>query len=166
MHIAVLSDTHLREGRSLPSFVWEHLTKADMILHAGDLTHMGLVEELACVAPIHAVSGNCDSWDVPLPDRKIIECERLKVGLIHGNAGKGKDTPERAYFAFLDSKVDIIVFGHSHSPYMEWRNGILLFNPGSPTDKRREQYFSFGLMDIQDGQVQAKHLYFSSKPKV
>lgn len=160
MRIAVLSDTHLHKGKSLPNFVWEHLTQIDLILHAGDLTHMGLLEELACIATVRAVRGNCDGWDVTLPDRDIIECGTLKVGLIHGNAGKGKTTPDRAYFALADFQVNLIVFGHSHSPYMEWRNGILLFNPGSPTDKRREQYFSFGLIDILEDQIQAQHIYF------
>ncbi|AET68891.1 phosphoesterase, MJ0936 family [Desulfosporosinus orientis DSM 765] len=160
MHIVVLSDTHLREGKSLPKIVWDHLEKADLILHAGDLTHMSLINELACIAPVRGVSGNCDGWDVRLPDQDIVECESLKIGLIHGSSGKGKTTPERAYYAFLESEVDIIVFGHSHSPFMEWRNGILLFNPGSPTDKRREQNFSFGLMDIEHGQVKAKHVCF------
>lgn len=160
MHIAVLSDTHLRPGKSLPSFVWEHLNQVDMILHAGDLTNMGLLEDLSSLAPVRAVSGNCDGWDVALPDRDIIECEGVNIGLIHGHVGKGKNTPDRAYYAFVDSKVDIIVFGHSHTPFLEWRNGLLLFNPGSPTDKRREQYFSFGLITIEQGQIQAKHVYF------
>jgi len=160
MRIAVLSDTHLREGKSLPSFVWEHLTQIDMILHAGDLTHMGLLDELANIAPVRAVSGNCDGWDVSLPERDIVECESWRIGLIHGSAGKGKNTPERAYTAFADSPVNIIIFGHSHSPYMEWRNGILMFNPGSPTDKRREPQYSMGLLDLQHDRVQANHLYF------
>ena len=160
MRIAVLSDTHLRLGKSLPRFVWQQLTQIDMIIHAGDLTHMGLLEELSCIAPVRAVRGNCDSWDVLLPDRDIIECEALRIGLIHGDSGKGKSTTERAYSAFKDSSVDVIVFGHSHTPFMEWRNGILLFNPGSPTDKRREPQYSFGLLDIQQGQVKAEHLYF------
>lgn len=160
MEIAVLSDTHLRAGRTLPRFVWEHLTDIDMIIHAGDLTNMGLLEELACIAPVHAVCGNCDDWDVALPERDIIECESLKIGIIHGNVGKGKSTPERAFNAFEDSPVDLIIFGHSHVPFMEWRNGILLFNPGSPTDKRRERHYSLGLLNIQQGQVNARHLYF------
>ncbi|MDR3540060.1 MAG: metallophosphoesterase family protein [Desulfosporosinus sp.] len=160
MRIAVLSDTHLREGKSLPPFVWEHLTQIDMVLHAGDLTHMGLLEELACIAPVRAVKGNCDGWDVSLPDRDVIECAAWKIGLVHGNVGKGNSTPERAYTQFQEIPVDLIVFGHSHTPFMEWRNGILLFNPGSPTDKRREPQYSFGLLDIQPGQVKAKHLYF------
>lgn len=160
MRIAVLSDTHLRVGSSLPRFVWENLTQIDMIIHAGDLTHMGVIEELACIAPVRAVRGNCDGWDVSLPYRDLIECDGLRIGLIHGNGGRGKSTPERAYAAFEDTSVDLIVFGHSHMPFMEWRNGILMFNPGSPTDKRREPQYSFGLLDIQQGQVNAKHLYF------
>ena len=160
MRVAVLSDTHLREGKSLPRFVWEHLTQIDMIIHAGDVTHMGLLEELACIAPVRAVRGNCDGWDLSLPDRDIIECEAWRIGLVHGNAGKGNSTPERAYTEFRDLSVNLIVFGHSHTPFMEWRNGILMFNPGSPTDKRRELQYSFGLLEIQPGKVEAKHLYF------
>ena len=160
MRIAVLSDTHLRVGKSLPRNVWEQLTEIDLILHAGDLTHMGLLDELSCIAPVRAVRGNCDDWDVSLPVRDVIECEALRIGLIHGDLGKGKSTPERAYLAFKDSSVDLIVFGHSHAPFMEWREGILMFNPGSPTDKRRELQYSFGILNIQQGQLKAKHLYF------
>ena len=160
MRIAVLSDTHLRVGKSLPRFVWEQLTDIDMILHAGDLTHSGLLEELSCIAPTRAVRGNCDNWDVSLPDKDIVECEGFRIGLIHGHSGKGKSTADRAYHAFQDTPVDLIVFGHSHMPYMEWQEGILLFNPGSPTDKRRELRYSMGLLEIQQRQVAAKHLYF------
>ena len=160
MRIAVLSDTHLRAGKPLPRFVWEQLTQIDMILHAGDLTNMGLLEELSCIAPVRAVRGNCDGWDVSLPDRDVIECEAFRIGLIHGDSGKGKSTAERAYSAFTDTSVDVIVFGHSHTPFMEWRDGTLLFNPGSPTDKRREPQYSFVLLEIQQGQIKARHLYF------
>jgi putative phosphoesterase len=160
MRIAVLSDTHLRIGRSLPKFVWEQLSQLDLILHAGDLTNMELLDELKAIAPTHAVKGNCDDWDVSLPDQDVIECESFKIGLIHGYTGKGKSTPERAYNSFENIPVDIIVFGHSHVPFMEWRNGILLFNPGSPTDKRREPQYSFGILEIRQGQIKAKHLYF------
>lgn len=160
MRIAVLADTHLRVGKSLPRYVWEQLTQIDLILHAGDLTHMGLLEELSCIAPVRAVRGNCDDWDVSLPMRDVIECETLRIGLIHGDSGKGKSTPERAYLAFKDSSIDLIVFGHSHAPFMEYREGILMFNPGSPTDKRRELQYSLGVLNIQQGQLSAKHLYF------
>lgn len=160
MRIAVLSDTHLRVGKALPRLVWEQLNPIDMIIHAGDLTHMGLIEELSCFAPVRAVKGNCDGWDVPLPDRDIIECEAYRIGLIHGDLGKGKTTPDRAFNAFKEQSVDIIIFGHSHIPFMEWRDGIFMFNPGSPTDKRREPQYSFGILDIQQGHLKAEHVYF------
>lgn len=160
MRIAVLSDTHLRPGRTLPRFIWEQLTEIDMILHAGDLTNPTLLEELEALAPVHAVKGNCDDWDVALPDQKIIACETFKIGLIHGSYGKGRNTVERAINAFAEYPIDIIVFGHSHSPFMEWRNGVLLFNPGSPTDKRRESQFSMGFLEIHQSQIKAKHLFF------
>jgi putative phosphoesterase len=160
MRIAVLADTHLRHGKSLPRFVWDHLTQIDMIIHAGDIINMGLLEELAMIAPVRAVRGNCDGWDVSLPDRDVIECESFRIGLIHGNVGKGKSTLECAYAGFQDSPVDLIVFGHSHTPFMDMLNGILMFNPGSPTNKRREPHYSFGLLDIQQGKILAKHLYF------
>lgn len=160
MRIAVLSDTHLRVGRSLPRFVWEQLSDIDMILHAGDLTHSGLLEELSCMAPVRAVRGNCDGGDVSLPHRDIVECEGFRIGLIHGDSGQGKSTAERAYRAFQDTTVNLIVFGHSHIPFMEWQEGRLLFNPGSPTDKRREPHYSMGLLEIQLEQLSAKHLYF------
>ncbi|MDP4125365.1 MAG: metallophosphoesterase family protein [Bacillota bacterium] len=160
MLIAVFSDTHLRAGKSLPTFVWQHLTNVNLILHAGDLTHIGLLEELGCIAPVRAVRGNCDSWDSSLPERDIFECEEVKIGLIHGDSGNGRSTQDRAYNAFKNSEVELIVFGHSHIPFMEMRNGILMFNPGSPTDKRREPQYSFGLVSIQQGQIKAEHLYF------
>lgn len=160
MRIAVLSDTHLRAGKSLPSFVLENLSPIDLIIHAGDLTNMGLIDDLTAYAAVRAVRGNCDGWDVNLPERDVFECEGFRIGLIHGNAGKGNTTPDRAYNEFKDSSVDIIIFGHSHTPYMEWRNSVLLFNPGSPTEKRRELQYSFGIIEISSGKVIAKHLYF------
>lgn len=160
MRIAVLSDTHLRVGKSLPTFVWQHLTDVNLILHAGDLTNIGLLAELACISPVHAVKGNCDGWDVSLPERDIFDCEGLRIGLIHGDSGRERSPQERAYAAFKDSMVDLIVFGHSHIPFMEHKNGILMFNPGSPTDKRRQPRYSFGLLEIQQREIKAKHIYF------
>lgn len=160
MRIAVLADTHLRKGKTLPSFVWDHLTSIDLIIHAGDLVHSELLDDLALLAPIRAVKGNCDGLDVILPNRDIVECEGIRIGIIHGDTGRGKSTPERAFNSFVDVPVDVIAFGHSHAPYQEYRNGVLLFNPGSPTEKRRQSNYSFGILDIQHGDVEASHIYF------
>jgi uncharacterized protein len=159
--IAVLSDTHLRQGRTLPSKVWEDLEKMDLILHAGDILNPGLLTDLEAIAPVEAVRGNCDGWElVSLPEYKIIQCEQIRIGLTHGAYGIGRTTPERALRTFEPSTVDLIVFGHSHIPYLEWHEKVLLFNPGSPTDKRREPMFSMGLINVHGKDFSAKHIFF------
>lgn len=161
MLIGVISDTHLRRGQTLPPNVWEELSKVDIILHAGDILNPDFLDELSCLATVEAVQGNCDMWELShLPEKKIIECEEKKIGLIHGAYGRGKNTPEKAFFAFEKGTVDVIVFGHSHAPFLERRDGILLFNPGSPTDKRRELKYSMGLLKIEGSEIQAEHLFF------
>lgn len=160
MRIGVLSDTHLQPGQFLPRSVWEALDGVDMILHAGDSVVSQILTDLKALAPVVAVRGNCDSWDLQyLPEREVLEVGGAHIGLIHGDVGLGRATPDRAFSAFVGTHVDIVIFGHSHSPYLEWRNGILLFNPGSPTQKRREPHASIGLLQIASGEIKAGHIY-------
>lgn len=162
MLIGVLSDTHLREGQYLPGFVWDIFEGVDLILHAGDIVRQEVITDLAVLAPVRAVRGNCDSWELTdLPSRDIIDFGGLRIGLIHGNVGVGSTTPERALNAFAAESVDIVVFGHSHQPFWGWINNILLFNPGSSTDKRREKYFSLGTIELINGQIAANHHFFN-----
>jgi len=161
MLIGVLSDTHLREGRPLPSFVWLAFADVDLILHAGDVVSRSVLVDLGCLAPVKAVRGNCDGWELAdLPAQAVVTCEDVKIGLVHGFAGTGRSTPERAFNTFAQEDADIIVFGHSHSPVSELRHGILLFNPGSPTDKRREARYSLGLLRVEGKKITPQHLYF------
>ena len=161
MRIGVLSDTHLREGQSLPSFVWDNLAGVDLILHAGDVVSAHILEDLSLYGTVRAVRGNCDGWELAnLPRRDLIDFSGLRIGLIHGNVGVGQTTHERAWNAFANNPVDIVIFGHSHQPYLEWKNNILLFNPGSPTDKRREKQYSLGIIEVVNGQIKARHHYF------
>lgn len=161
MLIAVLSDTHLREGQTLPSKVWENIEGVDLILHAGDVINQGLLMDLKSIAPLEVVRGNCDGWELAsLPERKIVTCERVRMGLTHGASGVGRTTPERALRTFELGSVDVIVFGHSHRPYKEWHGDIVLFNPGSPTDKRREPSFSMGLIEVHDSEFEVQHILF------
>jgi hypothetical protein len=163
MLIGVLSDTHLREGQNLPGFVWDIFEGVDLILHAGDIVRPQIIADLAVLAPVRAVRGNCDGWDLAdLPSRDLIDFSGLRIGLIHGNAGTGSTTQERALNAFSDEAVDIIVFGHSHQPFWGWVNNILLFNPGSSTNKRLEKYFSLGTIELVNGQIAANHHFFDS----
>lgn len=161
MIIGVISDTHLKVGQTLPTRVWEELAKVDLIIHTGDILNPDVLTDLSSLAAVEAVRGNCDGWELSnLPEQKILDCEGKKIGLTHGAYGLGKTTPERAFRTFDQSKVDVIVFGHSHTPYAQWREGILLFNPGSPTDKRRQLKYSMGLLKIDGMLIKAEHIYF------
>lgn len=120
MKIAVMSDTHLREGKSLPRWVWEQVEGVDLILHAGDVIDIGLLTDLKQVAPLEAVKGNCDGWELArLPQRSIVSCGEIKIGLTHGAEGPGRTTTERAMRNFEHDQVDLIIFGHSHEPYLK-----------------------------------------------
>lgn len=160
MRIGVLSDTHLRPGRALPAIVWELLDGVELILHAGDLVSAGVLSDLEALAPVRAVRGNCDDWELgQLPMRDIVGVGDVRIGLIHGNLGVGP-TPERAWQAFHKEHLDVVVFGHSHVPYLEWRNGTLLFNPGSPTDRRRQAFYSLGILELDGKNISARHYHF------
>jgi uncharacterized protein len=118
-----------------------------VILHAGDLVELSVLDLLRTVAPVLAVYGNTDPWEVAqrLPRRVLVRAGRWQIGLVHGDGGHGP-TPERARGAF--ETVDAVVFGHSHQPLCEWRAGVLLFNPGSATDRRRSPYCSCGRLRV------------------
>jgi putative phosphoesterase len=166
MRIGVLSDTHLREGQYLPGSVWDILQGVDLILHAGDIVRPQILADLAALAPVRAVRGNCDGWDLSdLPRQDMIDFGGLKIGLIHGCFGSGSTAQDKAFNALADQAPDIIVFGHSHQPYWGWHGGILLFNPGSAADKRREKHFSLGTIEVIDGKIAANHHFFDEWSK-
>lgn len=160
MKIALLSDTHIRKGGTLPRNVWDEIAQSDMIIHAGDLVSESLLDDLAVLVSVVVVKGNCD-WTVnSLPDKIITQFGGLRVGITHGHLGKGSTTPERAYNLFRDDGVDIVVFGHSHAPYNKYHNGVLLFNPGSPTNKRNQPMFSMGVLNVFNDRFEIDHLFF------
>jgi len=160
MRVAILSDTHIRKGQTLPQIVWQVLADVNTIIHAGDLVSEKMLDDLKEIAPTIAVKGNCDWLIEGLPDKTIVQLGELKVGVTHGYQGKGKSTPERAYDTFAVDDVDLIVFGHTHIPYKSYINGVLMFNPGSPTEKRGQPYFSIGLLTIEDDLYDIQHLFF------
>lgn len=154
MLIGVLSDTHIpARASTLPGRVIEAFRGVDLILHAGDITTLAVLQRLSTLAPIEAVHGNVDPPEVSsvLPRTRIVALDNGKrIGLVHGNSGPGVSTLERARRTFEGQRVDVIVFGHSHTPYCEWHDGVLLFNPGSPTDKRRMKRASYGLLRVDE----------------
>lgn len=163
LRIGVISDTHIpRKAKSLPARLIEGLQGMDMIIHAGDINTDYVIMELEEIAPVHAVAGNTDSWEIfaALGGKKIVEAEGCRIGVVHGDGSYGT-TLERAKRAFPGDGVNCVVFGHSHIPYNREEDGILYFNPGSPTDKRRQDEYSYGILTVNDGKVSGELKFYS-----
>ncbi len=130
--VLVTADTHAPR-RVLPDWLLDRAAQADLIVHAGDLCDGSALWALAALAPTYAVRGNNDV--VPLPERLTLDIDGVRIGIVHGDAGPGRTTPERARRAF-DDPLDVVVFGHSHERLWEQVEGVWLLNPGSPTKPR------------------------------
>jgi putative phosphoesterase len=154
--VALVSDTHLpRFGRTLPAALIDALeaTRPDLIVHLGDHVVATPVDELARIAPVEAVAGNNDPPDLVrrFGVRRTIQAGGTSIGLTHGHLGPGATTPARALRAFTEEPVTVVAFGHSHIPLVEWRDGVLLVNPGSPTDRRRQPHPTFAVLVLGEG---------------
>jgi hypothetical protein len=153
MKIGILSDTHFpaqaRQCR-FPQKLLDAFQGVRMILHAGDIGDPACLDVLKKICPdIRAVSGNMDTLQTKkdLPERLLISVGAHTIGLTHG-FGAPAHLIEYVRDVFKDDRVDVIVFGHSHTPVNEMRDGILYFNPGSPTDTMFASYNSCGILEI------------------
>jgi uncharacterized protein len=146
--VAVIADTHMPRGaRRLPL---ERLRAADAILHAGDFMELSVLHELEGLGPpVHAVRGNVDSHEliVRLPLQRVVELGGVRIGMVH-DAGPKQGRLGRMRRRFPDA--DAVVFGHSHIPLHEEHGGFQIFNPGSPTERRRQPRHTMGLAHIED----------------
>jgi len=144
--LGVISDTHsLLRPEAL-----EALRVSDRILHAGDIGAPEILEALAKIAPVTAVRGNVDtaSWARTLPETEIVEVGGVSIYVLH-DLGQLDLKPEAAGFR-------VVVYGHSHQPKMEEKNGVLYFNPGSAGPRRFSLPVSVGRLTITAGKVQAQ----------
>lgn len=130
-----------------------HLERADLILHAGDLMDPAVLEWLSVHAPVRAVRGNVDREDVDLPETLEFEFGGIPVAMIH-DSGPKKGRRGRMRRRFPEARV--VVFGHSHIPWLEDDDGLLLLNPGSPTDRRRQPEHTFALLRAEGGDLRAE----------
>jgi uncharacterized protein len=163
LNVAVLADTHVRPGRSLSDIVWRELRGADVILHAGDVLTRQLLDELARVAPVHAVLGNNDvDLANVLPERLEVELAGVAVAMVHDAGPRaGRERRLRRWFP----AADIVVFGHSHEPVdTEGEEGQRLFNPGSPTQRRRQPHPTLGRIVLEGGHIRRRELVVLPRP--
>ena len=155
MRAVVLSDTHIRRGgsRRLPDAAYALLETADVILHAGDVVCADLLDELGGFAPTYAVLGNndLDPGLSHLPETRVVAVAGVDVGMIHDSGpAKGRAVRLRRLFP----SAGVVVFGHSHIPWNEvGLDGQVLFNPGSPTERRMQPVHTMGVIEIDGADV-------------
>lgn len=165
LNVLVVSDTHAPlRWRGVPESLVEPLGRCDVILHAGDVCEPGVLDELSTFAPVHAVLGNNDGedvarWGVPLT--RELELEGVRIAMIHiagAKQGRGRRMGQ------LFPHADIVVFGHSHNPVDVVEDGTHLFNPGSPTDPRREPLGSYGWLELALGEIVSHEIHHIPRP--
>jgi putative phosphoesterase len=163
IRIVVLSDTHApRRWKSCPPAVAQQLRGAGLILHAGDVCTAAVLDELAQYAPVTAVLGNNDGPDVAAwgaPETVQLTLEGVRVAMIHDSgAATGRLRRLRARFP----EADLVVFGHSHIPLddadADADHALRIFNPGSPTDRRRQPRGTLGVLQVTDGALVAAQI--------
>lgn len=158
MRIGIISDTHIPDkSAKLTDALLKALKGSDLILHAGDLIELSVLEDLKKIAKVEAVYGNMDPSNVKavLKEKRIFSAAGKKICLMHGYGPPDK-LIEVLKKEFSMEKPDIIVFGHSHAPINEYIDGILFFNPGSATDTVFAPYKSYGIIEIDKGGIKAE----------
>ncbi len=160
MRIAVLADTHSpRHWKGCPPAVASALVGVDLILHAGDVCLVETLDELAAYAPVQAVRGNNDGPEIAAwgaPEVLEVELEGLRVAMLHDSgASTGRGRRLRRRFP----TADLVVFGHSHIPWDEVHEGQRAFNPGSPTDRRRQPHATMGELLVEDGVLLSARIF-------
>jgi len=159
VELAIISDTHMpKGGRALPDSCVARLRAADAILHAGDLVAVAVLELLESLGPpVYAVHGNVDEPELRmrLPAVRVVEAEGARIVMTHdGGPATGRLDRLRRRFAGADA----VVFGHSHLPLHETQDGFHIFNPGSPTERRRAPHHTMGLARAAAGRLEFEHV--------
>ena len=150
MKVGVISDTHVPgAAASLPPGVFTVFKDVELILHAGDIVERSVLEELGAIAPVEAVAGNMDGPDLQarLPHKKVLTMGKFTVGLIHG---KYRIAEQKEMIRKEFGDVDLIVYGHSHTPFWGRSGDVLFLNPGIPTDNRHAPYHSVAILTVDD----------------
>ncbi|MGO5073893.1 metallophosphoesterase [Clostridium sporogenes] len=163
MKIGVISDTHMDKHTSkIDKLIDKCFKDVDLIIHLGDFTSPRVLEKIKKKKKVIGVWGNNDRGRLrqELKEKEIVTLNGYKVGLFHGH-GTEKNTLDRVYNIFKDDNVDIILFGHSHQPMIKTKNKTLIINPGSPSKKIRERWFSYVVLSLKKDKIEAKICFYN-----
>jgi putative phosphoesterase len=154
--VGVISDTHLpRKAPRIPDAALRHFEDVELILHAGDLSTRAALDQLEAYAPVEAVQGNVEDAEIvrTLPIKRQITAGGCLIGLVHilGDRATRREAARREF-----PGARVVIFGHSHIPFVEDQDGLLLLNPGSATDRRAQPHCTIALLTITDGSPTAE----------
>jgi uncharacterized protein len=153
VRLLLIADTHVpKRARDLPAQVWDEVSAADVVVHAGDWVEPQLLDALdARATRLVACWGNNDGAELRrrLPERADVTLEGVRFTVVHETgASGGRD----ARMAREYPDTDVLVFGHSHIPWdSSTETGLRLLNPGSPTDRRRQPFCTYMTATVHDG---------------
>jgi uncharacterized protein len=159
LRIGVIADTH---GLFDPAIL-QHFQGVDHIIHAGDIGGGSVIEQLGAIAPVTAVSGNVDGYELSgFPPETVIELASFRIAIRHILFEGGKLTREGRMFLERE-QPDICVFGHTHQPRIEWFGKILLCNPGSAGPKRFRLSRGVSLLHLAKAEVESQLIPLSDR---
>lgn len=161
--IGVISDTHIsKDTYKIEQLIEKHLKDVDLVIHAGDYKTNKVIQIIKSKKNFAGVWGNNDGDIIKseVKEKLILTLCGYKIGVYHGH-GEGKSTIDKAYNMFKDDKVDIIIFGHSHQPIIKTINKTLMLNPGSPTSKRKDRWYSVIILELKKECIKAQIEFFS-----
>jgi len=152
--VAAIADTHLPRGaRRIPDACLERLRAADLILHAGDVSTLAVLEELRALGPpVHAVFGNADTPELRelLPKELVVEAGGARIGMAHV---PGPDAGHEVRLAKRFPGCDAVVYGHTHRPEVARHGRVWILNPGSPTERRKAPQHTMLVLEIEAGEI-------------
>jgi len=163
--IGVIADTHIYPGsrRQVPDQVIDLFQRAriDLVIHLGDANTRSVLEDLAHIAPLIAVHGNNDDEElsVILPETTRFQVGTHRFGVLHGHGGRSARHLATERYA---GEVDCVLFGHSHQPLIEQVGDLVLFNPGSATDRRWHEHFGIGIVDVTADRIEPELILYAS----
>jgi putative phosphoesterase len=169
MRIGLLTDTHLPSTiRDLWDEVRTAFAGVDLILHGGDIVTPRVLDWLAEIAPTLAARGNNDNgWDDPrVKDIHWLDLEGWRVAMIHDMEPEERPIAELKKCHLKGEHVDIIITGHTHFERLDYRDGVLQINSGSPTHPHlwSTRLGTIGILDLAPGKITAQVLRLGDQP--